>query len=485
MKLSKHLLEPASQLHSTVNLLDTLSEDALRNVLRWSSARPRHEHWVSFLSAHKLLGLVETAGTLGHVTTKLIKALQVSRGAERVGTVVVDEDLGREAYGKFLEAAAPRLLALDVNRWLEVQSIAACINLKVLTIIGELAIQRAPQLMDAVGSHLDELQLAGTFELKAGAVNAMETSCTQLRRLTITQGVVESNLNGVWRTVGKTLEKLRVVGGMILVEGGGAINGEQLYTCCERLHRVDLVQSLGFKSRASERGWLLELKDRLRELRIMNSSEMLGLEELYRVHSSCPNVMFSLYVEKDITDTLALLGPRLRDVSVGVVENGLDELRDAAAQCIGVEHLHCTETAMPHRFIATLCMPWKRLREVEIDCILSPAHLRAVFYALEMATESIERFTLVSLPRVLGIRGLVRKNRSLKMVSFTTLKEGYEMDMERVVTMIEEMADLSKLEELVIVEPELERRRYKLIAEACWKLPSNVKDVFIGGYSYR
>lgn len=473
------MVEPQLPQPGVINLLETLPFDLVREVLRHCSTRPFHERWVSYVSVQDLLSCVEARGNIGHVACSVIKALCVDNEPSGAGVVVLNGEVEREVYRKLVEAVAPTLEALDVYGWsgAGTELLKRCGRIRKLMLNGESAIDRIPGILAVVGVQLDELKLTGTLVLNADAVKAVASSCTQLRCLTMAQGIVETSLSGIWRTVGGTLETLGVVGGMVHSEGGQAIRGEDLYVWCERLAHVELVGCDGFQSMEGDRVWILKLKERLQDFVVMDLRETLSLDELRRIYIECPNALFGLCIRRKIVPNFELLGPRLRrlDVRASEVFNFTSNVQELD---INVERLSFTATldSIP---LDLFLLSWKSLRVLELDCSLDMGDM--ILKELENVTGNVEKLSMSWRHFPKDLRGFVSRNRSLSMVSIACSKTG---DQQRCTEVIEEVAELTELKELVISSPYIKTYSTR-IAAACKKLSPNAKDVYIGRHSYR
>ncbi len=346
--------------------MDTLPPNAICNILRFFSDRPRDPGWRGRFGIKTLLDISRREGPLKELAKEQITALDLVSG-EVESEELWDESLNKlfKDFGESCSALCLRLYlnipsGVSSNSWLPTFS-QYCYNLRKLEVWADRNLFPLNEVLGALKGRLEHLSLESTrhqesyFSSIANHCNGLKIFHLQLCPSN------HSYLSRAFETIGPTLLTLS----MHILKNSASADGfavplvvKDIGRMCPNVCELHMYGSTEDYRRDVEEvciGYGAQLK--------RFSFPFCGKNEqfLHDLTSKCPNVSvdtgmtapdatiddFLYGVKKDPTKTMDILGPRLSTFSFRCGFTVTPEFATAASKCSNLSHLEiveCTST---------------------------------------------------------------------------------------------------------------------------------------------
>ncbi len=340
---------------------DRLSEDCLRNVLRHLSTRPRHRYWTAYIAATDSLIVLRSGGTLEHQLRQEICAAGLQSASrsrtgvvsDRAFAVHTDDDTGERLFEDISAETGPGFQRLSVFFTQSLRSAARfranCANLRSLRLHHVSGDVKLAPILEWCSGKLRSLDIEGKV-LTRGDVAAVARHCLGMEKFRLAYEKTETTgteMKRLWETLGGTLNHFifRVpvpVGGNEVVKNTSSSWIDDIPSHCSSVTKVDLIAIRNFRRDLAS--MLRRFGEKLEEVRFMGKDDCFTSDELQGILNACPNAVFDAHVNTATSNTLRVLGNRIRSLSFsGVMVDGLenahvslDSLRELSIPIIGI-----------------------------------------------------------------------------------------------------------------------------------------------------
>ncbi len=441
--------------------LDTVPDDSLRIILRYSSRRPKHHNWHAYVSPCLVNTALDVGGALARAASLEFQSIGGTDG------IALDADDDASILRPLVHRLPLRRLVLELP--------------------GEDVL---PGLLRRCGAGLRELVLdAGWTVVTKTDILAISTRCTKLSYLAIHGNHVAGTLTPIWRALGSTLTRI-YIGWYFSAFGHGilgTISVPDLVEHCVNLRRVDVLSlthaiadvlvALGSRIR------FLSVEDEL----VINTAPW---REVCRACTNLEAVHLKLHRSAKAVDVLSLMRARLVSLTLHnpmPVEDGFFSVLSACSALKEVE-LHLWKT-FPEALIRKL---FESLASATaLTCILSLSEAKPnkdIIDVIACNVTNIESFTISTYKSLEGedVNALVGLPR-LKSVTLRQLfseKSVAKPPEVCAVEVVKRLKDCAQLVRLVIEDSNIESQSH-LIAEAAVTYGRKDFDMFISGVQYR
>lgn len=470
-----------------LNFLDTLSEEVQGEVVRWMSTKPHSSNWMSGISAPDIINLMRIGGGLGNAAASTVHSLNLASKTlafrSEAGALEVLDTLDNDARTFLWDVVAPKLRTLQASSLVSANALtlSKCVALRKLTLSGDSAVKYAPVLLEASGTHLQQLRLMGS-SMPYKLPSVIAESCSQLKLIQLYFPGNVLPLGVLWRSVGGTLEEL------ILSDiDQHLLDAPALTEFCTKLVKLHL----GF-NRISDNMWVCDLGAKLKELRLYIVHD--DSNQLKQVLLRCPLLMLDVNIRKNFRKTVQVAGRKIfsMDVVEGCTE--VEALRRAGAICTNLKKL-CYATHKPllrriHFFQAFFVTP-KPLREVSIALKGELEDIQTdVLDALAGSVGSLEQFSWFSKTQheaqefgtffnaTPSLKGVLVKFESDKTKLLDRHLENFA------VALMNKLRVCTKLVSVSITNKGSVQSHSEIVADACNHLPPSMKEICVGNCWY-
>ncbi len=490
--------------------LDRLPEDALRNVFRHMSARPKYPNWQAHVDSRDALHILRLGGPFAEIARSDLAGIGMAgfRGCTDIMSVQMAHpcdyyrfrDLINE-IGMSIESlsldCSQLLLSLGgfgVNRILDCRFFSHCISLTSLIVSDELGQFNLDVVLRVCKGRLRTLDIGGDV-LPRKYISAIAENCSGLEHLAIRYDKCEAAFCRVWRAVGPTLRELIFSSPQIFFNDGRIIvEIMTLYTnlpaYCEKLSTLEL--------RCDDFSTILDIDrfpidmitgfgGRLKKLRFSGFERSPTATYLEKIIAACPNVAIDICISKNVPNTLRVLGGHLRALSIGDKTTG--ELEDAAKFCGNLEELTLWFwKGYPIAFLSSFfAFPKPKLRAMDFQyghVTINDAN--NMFHALSSKLTTLEKFSCAVKMFASGVfRTFAEANKRLTSVHIVCTGIRHTSSSAEVVAagMVRDFFVCPRMKTLMLMDKNIVGRS-ELIAEAAFPMRGKVPDVFIGGVQY-